>query len=196
MRAVGELSGARIRQSPDSALTRRRHDQVRAEAGFGGDQRPLQARYGRKKAARRRLSNSEIALARSAIPELLRRGRSSGDGCGGSGHRAGGGRRSGIGHSRSGSSGGRRSVSNRRGSVSNRRSSRSSGVSSRSGGVSGLAASSQGSDGDQGGQQERLVHEFPRRKIGFEPLPVIRTPTLTAGIFAKDNRPSSSISCA
>jgi hypothetical protein len=41
-----------------------------------------------------------------------------------------------------------------------------------------------------------LFMNFLEEKFWFEPLPVIRILALTAGILAKDSRPSSSISCA
>jgi len=41
-----------------------------------------------------------------------------------------------------------------------------------------------------------LFMKFLEENFGFEPLPVIRTPALTAGTLSKDSRPSSSVSCA
>ena len=41
-----------------------------------------------------------------------------------------------------------------------------------------------------------LFMNFLEEKFWFEPLPVIQILALTAGILAKDSRPSSSISCA
>ncbi len=147
---------------PDDSLT----GSLQARAGHGGIRRSFFA-YGRtlpsrrKKAARRRLSYSTNRARWGRERELLRSGRSGGNGSGSGAH---GGRRSGVAGSRSGGGGGgSRGVSGRSGNGS-RGSSRRRSVSSRSGLLSGLAAGGQGSDDDQRGQ-ERLVHEIPRRKI-------------------------------